>query len=131
MMTLALEYLAESEKQITFTHAFPGLVGTDIFSRLTAPESFGILGRLYVGFIGRFFSILQYLFGMSATDCGARQAYLLTSDEYGPGQVWRINDKSEPIIAPRFLEQYREHGWQEKVWEYTAGVFGRILAPGS
>lgn len=42
MMTLAIEYLAENDKRITFMHAFPGLVATDNFSRLAAPESFGI-----------------------------------------------------------------------------------------
>ena len=126
MTSLALEYLAENDKRITFMHAFPGLVATENFSRLTAPESFGMFGRLLVVFIGRFVSMLQYLFGISAADCGARQAFLLTSDKYGPDEVWRINEKSEPVTAPGVLERYREGGWREKVWEYTTGVFEKI-----
>jgi hypothetical protein len=131
MMTLALEYLSKSEKEITFLHAFPGLVATDNFSRLTAPRSFGILGKLFVVFISRFVNTLQRLLGMSVADCGARQAYLLTSEAYGPGQVWRIDDKSEPVNAPGVLEHYREGGWQERVWEYTVGVFEKVLATGN
>jgi hypothetical protein len=123
MTTLALEYLAENDKRITFMHSFPGLVATDNFSRLAAPESFGLLGRVLVAFIGCFVSMVQHLFGMSAADCGARQAFLLASDKYGPGEVWRINEKSEPVTAPGVLERYRERGWREKVWEYTVGVF--------
>lgn len=131
MMTLALEYLSKSEKQITFMHAFPGLVATDNFSRLTAPKSFGLLGKLFVAFISRFVNTLQRLLGMSVADCGARQAFLLTNDEFGPGQVWRIDEKSESVTAPGVLEQYRERGWQEKVWEYTVGVFEKILTAGN
>jgi len=131
MMTLAIEYLAENDKRITFMHAFPGLVATDNFSRLAAPESFGILGRVLVALIGRFVITVQRLFGMSAADCGARQAFLLTSDKYGPGEGWRIDQKSEPVTAPGVLEQYRERGWREKVWEYTVGVFEKALTTGN
>ncbi len=130
MTTLAFEYLAKNDKRTTFMHAFPGLVATDNFSRLAAPESFGILGRMLVALIGRFVNTVQRLFGMSAADCGARQAFLLTSDRYGPGEVWRINQKSEPVTAPGVLGHYRERGWREKVWEYTVGVFEKALATG-
>jgi hypothetical protein len=128
MTTLAFEYLAENDKQITFMHAFPGLVRTEIFSRLTAPESFGILGTVLLAIMSSFASTVQWLMGMSTLDCGARQAFILTSDKYGPGEVWRIDENSEPINAPGVLEQYREHGWREKVWNYTVGVFEKALA---
>jgi hypothetical protein len=126
MMTLALEHLALNDKRITFIHSFPGLVATDIFSRLKAPESFGIIGRILVKVVGRFVGTLQWLFGMSTADSGARQAFILTNAEFGPGEAWRIDDKCEPTVKAGVLEQYRELGWREKVWEYTMGVFDKI-----
>ncbi|TVY81324.1 Oxidoreductase lepF [Lachnellula suecica] len=131
MMTLALEYLSENDKTITFMHVFPGLVATDNFARLTAPKTFGILGKVLVAFISRFVSTVQWLFGISPADCGARQAFLLTGDDYGPGKMWRIDEKSEPVTTAGILGEYREGGWREKVWEYTVGVFEKALATGS
>lgn len=128
MTTLSLEYLAENDKHITFIHAFPGLVSTGLFSRLRAPATFGILGKAVFAVVRFAASTLMRLFGMSPLDCGARQAFLLTSDTYSPGQVWRINDKSEPVTKPGALEIYREQGWREKVWNYTTGVFDKALA---
>lgn len=133
MTTLVFECLQEAEinKDITFIHAFPGLVATDNFSRLVAPESFGLLGKVLVALVAGFVSMVQHAFGMSAADCGARQAFLLTSDRYGPGQVWRIDQKSEEVTVPGVLERYRERGWRKTVWEYTVGVFEKALATGN
>ncbi|KAF2107992.1 hypothetical protein BDV96DRAFT_692962 [Lophiotrema nucula] len=131
MMTLALELLASNDKQITFMHAFPGLVATDNFSRLSAPESYGLIGRLILPLVARFISTMQWLFGMSAADCGARQAFLLTSDKYGPGVAWRIDQKSESVTKAGVLDAYREQGWRDKVWDYTMRIFEKALATGS
>ncbi|KAF2177268.1 hypothetical protein K469DRAFT_677524 [Zopfia rhizophila CBS 207.26] len=131
MTSPAFELLASSDKHITFMHAFPGLVATDNFARLAAPESYGFIGRLIVPLLGQFISMVQWLFGMSAADCGARQAFLLTSEKYGPGEAWRIDQRSDSVATSGVLEEYRERGWRDKVWDYTIHVFEKALATSS
>ena len=128
MTSLAFDVLATNDKQITFMHAFPGLVATDNFSRLAAPDSYGFIGRLILPLIARLISTVQWLFGMSAADCGSRQAFLLTSDKYGPGEPWRINERSDAVTAPGVLKTYRERGWGPKIWDYTVQVFEKASA---
>lgn len=130
MTTLAFEYLADNDKKITFMHVFPGLVRTELFARVAAPETSGFLARILTRLFGRFGGILQWILGISALDCGARQAFLLTNDKYGPGEAWRIDDKSEPVTAAGVLEHYREEGWREKVWNHNLGIFERALGAG-
>ena len=126
MMSLAFEYLAENDKGITFMHAYPGWVKTDIFARLTAPESSGVTWRVTLALIRGLVTVIMMLFAMSTEDSGERQAFQLTSDRYSTG-AWRIDDKSDEISAPGVLEQYRERGWPEKVWEHTVRIFEKTL----
>ncbi|KAF7881503.1 hypothetical protein EAF00_011872 [Botryotinia globosa] len=133
MMTLGLEYLSQSDanQNITVIHSLPGLVASDNFSRLAATDSFGLLGKLLVPFIGTFFSVMQKIFGISTADCGARQAFLLTSDRFERGKTWRIDDKSEVITSSNdALEYHREKGWREKVFEHTLQVFEKATSTG-
>jgi hypothetical protein len=106
-------------------HAFPGLVATDNFARLSAPDSYGVFGRLVLLLFTRVINMVQTLFGASVSDCGARQAFLLTSDRFGPGAVWRIDQNSEPAGDSALLKKYREAGLPEKVWDHTITVFER------
>ena len=131
MTTLAFEYLAENDRRITFIHAYPGMVNTDIFSALAAPDSFGLLGRGVVMFIAFILSIVKNLFGTSPADSGVRQAFHLTTDKYSPGNLWRIDQHSEPVLTSGVLEVYRDRGWREKVWDHTLSVFERALSTGS
>lgn len=126
MTTLSFEYLAENEKSITFMHVFPGLVRTSLFSRVVAPASSGLLSRVLTAIMSTFGSILIWLAGASALDCGARQAFILTRDTFGPG-AWRIDQNSEAVTKPGVLERYREQGWPEKVWNHNLSVFEKVL----
>lgn len=130
MTSLALEHFAANDKQITFLHAFPGWVRTDIFARRTAPVSSGVAWRVTLAAIRGLVTVVMLIFGMSAEDTGERQAFHLTSDRYSPG-AWRISPKSDQISAPGVLEKYRERGWPERVWEHTLRVFDKALAIGS
>ena len=127
MTSLAFEYLAGNDKGIIFMHAYPGWVKTDIFTRLTAPESSGVGWRITLALIRGLVTLIMMLFAMSTEDSGERQAFQLTSDRYSPG-AWRIDDKSDRISAPGVLEQYRERGWPEKIWEHTVRIFEKTLA---
>ncbi|TGO77067.1 hypothetical protein BELL_0124g00050 [Botrytis elliptica] len=133
MMTLGLEYLSHSDanQNITLIHSFPGLVASDNFSRLTAPDSFGLLGKILVPLIGTFFSVIQKIFGISTAECGARQAFLLTSGRFKRGKTWRIDDKSEVITSSNdALDCYREKGWREKVFAHTLQVLEKATSTG-
>jgi hypothetical protein len=121
MTSLAFEHLAENDNRITFLHAFP---------RLTAPESSGIAWRVTLASIRGLVAIVMLIFGISAKDSGKRHAFHLTSDRYSPG-AWRIDSLSDQVSAPDVLEQYRDRGWPEKVWEHTVRVFDKALDIGS
>lgn len=71
-------------------------------------------------------AIVMFVVGISVEESGERQAFYLTNDEYGPG-VWRVNASSDVITAPGVLEQYKERGWAEKVWEHTVEIFETAL----
>jgi hypothetical protein len=131
MTSLAFEYLAKKDnsKNITFLHAAPGLVKTNIFSRLTAPESSGLAWRIILPLIQGFAGVLYWILAIPAEESGERQAFHLTSDGFGPG-AWRIDPSSErvPYSGKGVVEQYVERGWPEKVWEHTVHVFEKALA---
>jgi NAD(P)-dependent dehydrogenase (short-subunit alcohol dehydrogenase family) len=131
LMTLALELLARKDTNIMFMHVYPGIVNTDNFSRLQAPAAYGVLGRVVLSLVKSFIITVQRLFGMSIADCGARQAFLMTTERYGPGDVWRVDQKCEAVAASAALEEYRERRWDERVWDFTQRVFERALATGS
>ncbi|KAF7870218.1 uncharacterized protein EAF02_009408 [Botrytis sinoallii] len=124
MMTLGLEYLShrDANQNITLILSFPGLVVSDNFSRLTAPDSFSSVGKILVPLIGTFFSV-------STAECGARQAFLLTSGRFKRGKTWRIDDKSEVVTSSNdALEYYREKGLREKVFAHTLQVFEKATS---
>lgn len=127
MTSLAFDYLANDHKQATFMHVYPGWVQTDIFARLAASESSGILWRITLAAIRSAVAIIMTLFGISAKESGQRNAYCFMSDSFGPGS-WRIDNASEKVISPGVLGRYREGGWPEKIWDYTVHVFERALS---
>jgi hypothetical protein len=130
LTTLALNHLSSNSenKKITFIHSFPGLVNTGNFSKLKAPESAGFLGRLFIAFLSTFVSTLQKLFGMSVLDCGARQAFLLTNEQFREGGVRLVNEKSEVVTNSVALEGYIRGGWGKRVWDFTVGVWQKALS---
>lgn len=126
MTSLAFEYLSASHKQITFMHAFPGWVQTDIFARMTPPESSGILWRITLATVRGVVAVAMAVFGMSTEESGERHAYHLTSGDFGPG-AWRIGRLSDVVTSFGVLGRYRECGWPEKIWDYTLRVFGSVI----
>jgi hypothetical protein len=123
MMTLAFDYLAAENKSITFVHAFPGLVRTNI-SNMVAPAGSGIMRRVYVAVVRSVVGMLTFLLGITPEASGERHAYLLTSPMFGPG-VWLVDDKSEVVKGSKVLEKYRASGWPERIWEFTLSAFDR------
>ncbi|KAK4935451.1 hypothetical protein LTR10_023497 [Elasticomyces elasticus] len=127
MTSLSFERLAKLEPKVAFLHNFPGWVRTDIWARITAPDSSGIVWRLTLAAIQAVVATAMFLAGQTSEESGERQAYHLTSDEFGPG-AWRIDAASKEVTNPGVLEQYEQEGGPEKVWDHTSRVFDRILA---
>ncbi|KAJ9501881.1 hypothetical protein H2202_002843 [Exophiala xenobiotica] len=127
MTSLAFEYLARNDQKITFLHAYPGLVQTDIIARMAAPESSGMMWRFTLASFRGLMALLMMVVGLTVEESGERHAFHLTSDTYGPG-AHRIGETSDEVTAGGVFEQYRERGWPEKVWEHTVRTFDQILA---
>ena len=130
MMSLAFEHLAKESPQSVLMHSHPGIVSTDIFAKLKPLEDSGVLWRLILVLVRGLAATMMMLVGMSAEDCGERQAYCLTSETFGPG-AHRVSASSDVVSGSSVLDQYREQGWAEKVWDYTLGVFDKALGSGS
>lgn len=127
MTSVVFERLAKENKQITFLHAYPGLVQTDIFARLTPPESSGIVWRMTLASIQGLVAMVMLFFGISVEECGERQAFLLMTNRYGPGAC-RITSSSEQVMTPGVLQRYREGSWSDRIWEYTMRIFDTALS---
>lgn len=127
MTSLAFNYLADSHKQITFMHVYPCWVQTNIFARLAAPESSGVLWRITLAAIRGAVAVIMGLFGVSAEESEERNAYCFTSNSFGPDS-WRIDNATEKVFSPGVMGSYRENGWPEKIWDYAVHVFERALS---
>lgn len=100
---------------------------TDISARLAAPESSGVLWRITLAAIRGAVAVIMGFSGVSAEESGERNAYCFTNDSFGPGS-WRIDNATEKVFSPGVMGSYREHGWPEKIWDYTVHVFERALS---
>ncbi|AEO56500.1 hypothetical protein MYCTH_2090608 [Thermothelomyces thermophilus ATCC 42464] len=131
LTSLALEHLARQHGDIVFLHAFPGLVRTDIFARLEAPPGSSWLWKLAVLLVSRGVTALMWLRGITPEESGERQAWHLTSPEFTRegGRLHQVNEHSDEIApsAMKVFEDYKQEGWPERVWEYTARVIERAL----
>jgi len=124
--TLAFYHLAAENPTVTFVHAFPGLVKTDIGTHMRAPDNAGILKRIYAAMVRGLVATMMFFFGITPRTSGERQVYHLTSSVFQPG-VWLLNEHSDVVDAPGVVVRYRESGWPKRAWEFTAGVFERTL----
>jgi hypothetical protein len=127
MTSLSHQHLAENDKGITILHAYPGLVRTDIFVKLKAPEPSGLMKRMALTLLRSVVAVLMLIIGTSPEESGERQAFHLISDIYTPG-AWRINNHSDIVTKPGVLEGYETRGWREKIWEHTLRVFDKALS---
>lgn len=131
MTSLAFSYLSQdpSNKDITFVHSAPGLVKTQIFSKLETPEGSGLLWRVLLQVIKGAAAVMYWMMAVSMEESGERQAFLLVSEEFEPG-AWRVNQACEviPVVENGVFEKYVERGWGEKVWKHTVHLFEKTLA---
>lgn len=128
-MSLALDFIAEdpSNKSLTLMHASPGLVRTEIFSKLKAPESSSIFWWMALACIRNIVGFLMMVQGISPQESGERHVFHLTSDVFAPGALHLIDESSEEVAPNAILQEYRDEGMSKKVWEFTLQLFERIL----
>ncbi len=127
MTSLAFDYLSQKNPRVTFLHAFPGLVRTDISTHLVAPAGAGFFRRVWAAVLRIVVGTLLYLFGIAPEQSGERHAYQLTSGTFQPGS-WRVNEYCDVVKSVGVLGKLRGAGWPEKIWEFTLGVFERAVA---
>ncbi|KAK0645425.1 hypothetical protein B0T16DRAFT_445684 [Cercophora newfieldiana] len=137
--TLFLEQLAKRYPKVSFVHSFPGMVKTNVYNH---PEHLHWAVRFLANWV--VFPLLGWLITVPVEEAGARCLYLLTSGEFAPAEkggqegavgsdgkkgsgVYTVDEKCAVVQNKRLVE-YREKGLGEKVYEYTMGEFGRVLA---
>ncbi|KAI1347645.1 short-chain dehydrogenase/reductase [Xylaria sp. FL0043] len=136
MNTLMLERLATENPRISFIHAFPGVVDTPLFDRLSS----GIKGTL----LSYTVVPVARLFARSVSDAGHWGLFISTSARYSvddgmvplsggmekaertKGGIFLVNEKGDATSNERVLGAFRRRGLDEKVWAHTNEVFASI-----
>ncbi|KAH6647134.1 short-chain dehydrogenases/reductase [Truncatella angustata] len=136
-ITLTLEQLQKRNPKISFIHAFPGLVRTNLFNT----EHFGFAVKFLVNWIV-LPTVGRFLFS-SAEESGERFLYLASSPDFGAQDVgntlalgsngkkgsgsYTVNEKPEAVHNDKVLVPLREDGSDVKIWEHTLGELERVL----
>jgi len=110
MSNVMIEQLAARHPSIAFTHAFPGIVNTNIFNH--APGLPSILKLALRPFTP--------LFTVSPETCADRLGKVLWQERYRTG-AWRVDEHGEPIEVTRPTTE--EQG--RAVWEHVSGLVDR------
>ena len=151
MHTLAFEHLAKDNQSISFLHAYPGWVRTNIVKNLFEGRQYGHLCTLVSSWL------ILPLFNLIATsveESGERQVFHATSPRYasrserqrhaesvckelfaecsvlGNG-VYRVAANGETLSDSKILDLYRKDDMPAKIWEHTINVFQEALTKGN
>lgn len=140
MQTLAFEHLSQSQPAITFIHAHPGWVRTDIVANLFACGPLAWYSPLFalIRLVARWTLLV---FGISAAEAGERQLFHLTSPKYSrnparsntpaaAGGALRLRWNGDVVDGnDRLLRHYRCQGLGQQVWAHTLQVFATVVPP--
>ncbi|PLB33157.1 uncharacterized protein BDW47DRAFT_121455 [Aspergillus candidus] len=139
MTTLSMEHLATTHPAVSFIHAYPGLVGTNIYTNsFPAPISsfynYGMWPLMWPFSVNLRESGDRHLFHLSSARYPAKQGHLSqgvvldtgdvatgTKGETGSG-AYLLNWKGEVRPSTKVMAQYREQGIPELVWGHTEGL---------
>lgn len=136
-ITLTMEQLHKEHAKISFIHAFPGLVRTNLLHT----EHFGTAFKFVVGSI--VLPTLGRLIFMPAEEAGQRLLYAAFNPAFatnaetkgsngssGSG-VFTLNEKQESVQNSKVLSPLRKQGLAAKIWEHTLGEIRRVLGDDS
>ncbi|KAJ0414468.1 hypothetical protein BJY00DRAFT_295142 [Aspergillus carlsbadensis] len=143
MTTLSMEHLAKLHPNVSFIHAYPGLVGTNIYSNsFPAPVA---------AFYNYAMWPLMWPLSVGVEECGERHLFHLSSGMYPPknaeqagkpaegeevakaidgsvgGGAYLLNWKGDVRSSAKILEQYREDGTAEVVWRHTEEILEQAV----
>ncbi|KAL2797100.1 hypothetical protein BJX66DRAFT_335287 [Aspergillus keveii] len=141
MTTLSMEHLSKLHPKVSFIHAYPGLVGTNIYSNsFPAPVA---------AFYNYAMWPLMWPFSVGLEECGERHLFHLSSGNYPAkgadhtgtdaeevargvdGEVgsgaYLLNWKGDVRSSAKILEQYRQDGTAELVWKHTEQILEQAV----
>ena len=148
IQTLLLEEVARRAPNVSFVHAFPGLVKGGI-QRENDMKGLGITMVIALG------RLLEPMIQTSPAECGERHLFVATSAKYAPKQggaavsgvtldsqlavargsdgrtgsgMYSVDSKGESASSKveELLATFRENGTAKKVWDYLATDFKEI-----
>jgi hypothetical protein len=133
MNSLAFEELAKENPTISFVHAYPGLVDTNLIGNLLGNAS---------GWQALLTTIAKYtvlpilrLFTITPDEAGERGLYEATSSTFAVGAegsevngFFRIDGSQDRAKKVDILETYKAEGVPKKVWEHTMSIYETVLA---
>lgn len=138
MTSLAMEHLATANPAVGFVHAYPGLVGTNIYSNSFPAPVAAVYN--YVMWP------LMWPFSVDLAEAGERHLFHLASGRYpsrdGAGDGVQVEEgevatgitgekgggaylldwKGDVRSSAKILDKYREQGVAEMVWRHTEGL---------
>lgn len=135
MTSLAMEHLATTNPSVSFIHAYPGLVGTNIYSNSFPAPVAAVYNYLMWPLMWPFSVDLgeageRHLFHLAsgrypardaARDHGGDEVAMGITGEKGGG-AYLLNWKGDSRSSAKILEEYREQGVAEMVWRHTEGL---------
>ncbi|PYI01561.1 NAD(P)-binding protein [Aspergillus sclerotiicarbonarius CBS 121057] len=143
MTSVSMEHLSQTHPKVSFVHAYPGLVGTNIYNN-SFPWP---ISSFYNYALWPFFSVnLQesgerHLFHLSSARYPAKEGITTqgvpvesemgvvatgTTGEVGSG-AYLLNWKGDVSSSNKILAQYREQGVSESVWKHTEELLAEAV----
>ncbi|KAK6067191.1 hypothetical protein SCUP515_10272 [Seiridium cupressi] len=136
-VTLTLEQLQKRNPKISFIHAFPGLVKTNLFNT----EHFGLaisflVNWIVIPLVGRLFFTSQegagekFLFVASSPSFGAqgdsKDLAVGSNGQKGSG-AYTLDEAPEAVHNDTVLAPLRKDGWDIKIYEHTINKLESVL----
>ncbi|KAF2159934.1 hypothetical protein M409DRAFT_37825 [Zasmidium cellare ATCC 36951] len=129
MKTLTFHRFAAQNPAFTLIHTWPGFVLTDVERKPKPGAETNFLWRWTFPVLRSLGRMVMSLRAIPLEESGQRHAFLLTSEEFGPG-VWRFNEYCEPSPRSEALEKYVKEGKQDAVWDFTVATWEKALGSG-
>ncbi|KAL4963767.1 uncharacterized protein BDV14DRAFT_175961 [Aspergillus stella-maris] len=139
MTSLSMGYLSKQHPSVSFIHAFPGLVGTNIYSNsfpgpVAALYNYGVWPMMWPFSVGLEEAGERHLFHLTASQYAARAGGDQGGSEVARGidgvkgsGAYLVNWKGDIRNSGKVLREYRENGIDEMVWKHTEALLEEAL----
>lgn len=144
MTSLSMDHLAATHPAVGFVHAYPGLVGTNIYTNsFPAPIStfynYGMWPLMMPFSVNLRESGERHLFHLSSARYPAKEGLTNQGVSVAPSEVTKgtrgetgsgaylLNWKGEIRPTRETMRDYREKGVGELVWKHTQGLWDQAI----